>query len=91
MVVVVAAAAAVVVEVVVLDTFTIITVVWLYYELYFSRTIPNLHQSLREFPYPYICSELRLIPYRETDVYSLANEIVAKTLSPFMLQAFYHR
>ena len=75
----------------VLDTFTVTTVVWLYYELYFSRKLPTLHQSLREFPYPYIRSELRLIPYRETEVYSLANETVAETLSPFMLQASYHR
>jgi hypothetical protein len=78
-------------EVVVVVTFTIATVVWLYYELYFSGTIQTIHQSLREFPCPYISCELRLIPYRETDVYSLTNETVAKTLSPFMLQASYHR
>ena len=39
-------------------TFTVTTVVWLYYELYFSRTIQTIYQSLREFPCPYICCEL---------------------------------
>jgi len=80
-----------IVVVVVVVTFTVTTLLWLYYELYFSRTIQTIHQSLREFPCPYICCELRLIPYRETDVYSLANETVAKTLSPFILPASYHR
>jgi hypothetical protein len=60
-VVVVAAAAAVVVV-----TCAVTTFVWLYYELYFSRTIQTIHQSLREFPFPYIFCELRLIPHRET-------------------------
>ena len=51
----------------------------------------TIHQPPREFPYAYICCELRVKPFRETtDVYSLANKTVAKTFSPFMLQASYH-